>query len=398
MNKTLSVVLLAAATLGFWSCSTPGNRESSAAPRRAISVQIVQVDLAAIPDVFEVPGTVRAKTSTTLSSRIIGQIVSISVGEGDSVRAGQTVAEIDNREASSQLRRVEAAQTEAQEALAEVERGIAAANAALSAAAAIRDLSASTLKRYESLIERRSVSPQEFDEIQARYKAAAAETERAGESLAAVKAKRLQAIAGVERVAAELESAKIALGYARLVSPIDGIVASKPAEPGMLAAPGMPLINIEGKDYELEALVDESRIGSIKQNDPVEVQLDAVAGLFQARVRTIVPAGDPATRTYQVKLELAANTGARSGSFGRAVFSAGSRQALLVPQRAIVRRGQLTSLYVADSGIARLRLVKPGKEHGGGIEILSGLDAGTRIVLNPPSELEDGSRIQSDEE
>jgi RND family efflux transporter MFP subunit len=213
-----------------------------------------------------------------------------------------------------------------------------------------------------------------------------------------MKAKRLQVIARMEQVSAELESAKIAVSYARVLSPMSGIVASKSAEAGMLASPGMPLITIESPDYELEAIVDESRIGSIKPGARAEVRVDAVDGPLPASVRNIVPASDPATRTYEVKLDLPANRLLRSGFFGRAVFSSGERQALLAPKEAVVRRGQLTAVYVADAEVARLRLVKTGKPQGEAIEILPGLDAGTRIVVNPPSTLTDGSRIQTVDE
>jgi multidrug efflux pump subunit AcrA (membrane-fusion protein) len=398
MTKALIVLLLAVTTVLMPSCAKPGNTENFVEAGEAVSVRIAAVQLANIPDVFEVPGTVRATSSTTLSSKIVGQILSLRLREGDRVRAGQTVAEIDNREAVSQLRRVEAAQIEARQALEEIEREIAAAAATVAAATANRDLAASTLKRYETLIERGSISPQEFDEVRTKHKAAAADAERTRESLAAMKARRLQVIARIDQVHAELESAKIAQSYSHVVSPVDGIVASKPAEAGMLASPGMPIIGIESTSYELEAIVDESRIGSIRPGDRAEVRLDAIDGPVPAQVRNIVPASDPSTRTYQVKLDLPLNSAVRSGYFGRAAFSSGSRQALLAPQNAVVRRGQLTAVYAVDGEVARLRLIKTGKQHGESVEILSGLEAGTRIVVNPPSTLMDGARIRRTDE
>jgi multidrug efflux pump subunit AcrA (membrane-fusion protein) len=382
------------ASLWMASCAQPEQTERRGEAGPGVTVETTAVELVTIPETFDVPGTVHPTTSTTLSAKITGQILSIRLREGDAVRAGQTVAEIDNREASVQLRRLESAQMEARQGLEEAERGIGAATAAVSAAGANRDFAASTLKRYEALLERRSISPQEFDEVQTKSKAAAAEAQRAAETLEAAKARRLQVLARIEQVEAELESAKIALSYSRLVSPLDGVVAEKPAEAGMLATPGMPVITIESTGYELEALVEESRIGLVKPGDRAEVRLDAIPGSLPGRVRTIVPAPDPSTRTYQVKLDLPAKAGLRSGYFGRAMFTAGSRPALLAPQDAIVRRGQLTAVYIADGNIARLRLVKTGKQHGEDIEILSGLDVGTRIVVKPPSTLADGARIQ----
>jgi multidrug efflux pump subunit AcrA (membrane-fusion protein) len=82
-----------------------------------------------------------------------------------------------------------------------------------------------------------------------------------------------------------------------------------------------------------------------------------------------------------------------SGFFGRALFPAGNRRTLLVPESALVQRGQLTGLYVVQDKNAFLRLVKTGKHYDSGVEILSGLNAGVRIVVKPGSDVTDGVTI-----
>ena len=378
------------------SCSEPDKAESAAKdPVRAHSEAIQS---ATVSDSFEAPGTVRARTTTVLSSRVSGQIELLAVREGDRVRQGQVVAEIENREAAARLRRVRAAVVEAQRSLDEVEGGIRGAEAAVRAAEANRDLALATRKRYDVLRDRRSVSPQEYDEVDARYKAAVQQTEQAQEGLSAAKARRLQALARIEQAEAETESATLALGYSRIVSPIEGIVTSRPAEPGMLAVPGLPILTIEDtRTYQLEVAVEESRLTAIRPGQNARIEIASLgSAAIEGRVSEIASSSDPASRTYIVKLQLmnfAGERTLRSGLFGRAIFTTGSRQALVVPQSALVHRGQLDGVYIVADDVAVFRIVKTGKPYEQGVEILSGLTPGTRFLTAPSAEVSDGVRI-----
>jgi multidrug efflux pump subunit AcrA (membrane-fusion protein) len=113
----------------------------------------------------------------------------------------------------------------------------------------------------------------------------------------------------------------------------------------------------------------------------------------------IVPASDPASRTYLVKISIAPPGGnqqiIRSGLYGKARFVTGQMQAITIPQKAVVERGQLTSVYVVDqSGIARMRLVKTGKPYSDRVEVLSGLREGEQIVVDSVAVVNDGSRVR----
>jgi membrane fusion protein, multidrug efflux system len=395
MANKLALVALTYLGVLTASCNDAGHANSEPTPVVHASTSVIQ--LRSVPDTFQAPGTIRARTSTVLSSKIVGQIVSLNVREGDRVRPGQVVAEIDNREANNQLRRSQAAVAEAQRGLDEAERGIQAAHAAARAAETNRDLAESTRKRYDVLRERRSVSPQEFDEVDAKYKAAALEAEQARENLGAAEARRLQISSRIEQAEAEVETARVSLGYSKIASPIDGIVTARRAEPGMLASPGMPLIAIDDdRTYELEATVEESNAGRVTIGQPVPMEIDALPGItMEGRVREIVPTSDPATRTYTVKVQIttAHDSHLRSGFFGRALFSAGDRQALVIPESALTRRGQLEGVYIVENGAALRRLIRTGKHYGENIEVLSGLAPGTRIVTTPTAEITDGVKI-----
>jgi membrane fusion protein, multidrug efflux system len=135
----------------------------------------------------------------------------------------------------------------------------------------------------------------------------------------------------------------------------------------------------------------------IRRAEPVSVVIESAgAAPVAASLGEIVPAADPASRTFMVKLDLPPGLAVRSGMFGRASFPLGTRMALAVPAGAIVERGQLAAVYVLDTqGIARLRIIKVGRRMGTQVEVLSGLTAGERIVLSNPHDVVDGSRVEA---
>jgi membrane fusion protein, multidrug efflux system len=396
MRRTIgltALMLLAALTS---SCSKKPEAATAKLPL-VKDVKIEKVASATIDDFYEATGTVRSKTTSIVSSRIIGSIIAVRVHEGERVRAGQVLIEIDKRDADAQLQKAQAGMREASNALEEIERNIGAAQSAKAAAEANQALAASTFNRYRVLFERRSVSPQEFDEVQAKHRVADAEAERANRMLSSLASRKNQVLAKIDQAKADVASAQVYAGYARVTSPINGIVTAKHVDTGTMATPGAPLITIEDdSQYRLEAAVEESRIGHIQANDRVQVRIDALGGLeLTGRVSEIVPTADPASRSHTVKIDLPAQPSLRSGSYGRASFAAGQTQAITIPLRAVIERGQLVSVFVVDdSGAARVRFIKTGKPYGDRVEVLSGLSDGELIVVDGVAGVSDGSRVQ----
>jgi multidrug efflux system membrane fusion protein len=395
--KAAGVLVASAIALFNIAC---GRKQEAAAEKAAPirNVKIEKVVAAPIDDFYEATGTVRSKTTSVVSSRIIGSIMAIHVREGDRVRAGQSLIEIDSREASAQLQKAKAGMREAESALDEIERTLQAAGSAKTAAEASLALAASTYNRYKQLLERRSVSPQEFDEVQAKYKVADAEAERATRILSSLAARKDQVLAKIDQAKADVINAQVYASYTRVASPMNGIVTAKSAEVGAMAAPGTPLLTLEDESrYRLEASVEESQIRNIHLSDKVQVRIDSLGDEeVSGTVSEIVPAADPASRSHTVRIDLPSRPALRSGSFGRARFSSGQKQAITILQSAITERGQLVSVFVVDqSGTARLRLIKTGKTYDDRVEVLTGLSAGERIVVERVEAVTDGSRIES---
>ena len=363
----LSLVLLASMA-GLIGCSSEP-QPAAAPPETLHNVSVFTVRRADIPDLLQVVGTVRAARTSDLASQMMGNIVEIRVHEGDRVQQGQVLAVIDDSQPRAAVERETGALTAAQEQLI-------AANSDLS-------LAESTLKRYQSLYEKKSVSPQEFDEVRARKQAALA--------------RRDMAQAGEGQADAALSQARTALGYTRIRAPFDGVITAKKADPGTLASAGMPIFTLEDvRRYRLEAAVNESDLRYVRKGKEVPVVVDALGDTsLKGSVVEIVPAADAATRTFLVKIELPADSQLRSGLFGRAEFSRGDRQALLIPASAIVDRGQLHGVFVLDQNhVASLRYVTLGGVSGSVIEVLAGLQEGEHLVAQPGELDLSGKRVE----
>ena len=378
MNQLLPLTILILMTAG---CSQQLARVAAAgAEQRVATVQVETVADSEIADIYQASGSVRARYSAAIASKIAADILEVRAQTGDHVQAGQTLIVLDRRDLEANLLRSEAARAEAESAIDETESAITAARANF-------ELARVTHKRFQDLLANASVSQQEFDESQARLRSTEATLEMAASKRRQIGARRSQA-------EAEIAAARVALGYATLTAPFAALVTERKADPGSLATPGAPLLTLEREgNPRLEASIDESRLGLVRVGESVPVEIDGLNRTVTGRVAEVVPSVDAATRSFTVKIDLPALPGLRSGMFGRAGFAAGKRGALLVRQSAVLERGQIRSVYVVEGDSARLRFVTLGEGRDDQREVLSGLTGGERIIVTPPPLLADGGRV-----
>jgi len=347
----------------------------------SVTVQVVAASEVEWPETYEATGTVRARASAVISSRVMGYIRDVKAQAGDRVTQGKLLIVLDARDLDAQFRQAEAAVHEAHSAMPEVESAVAAAKAQL-------DLAEVTLRRMKDLFEKKSISNQEFDEASTRWKAAEANHRM-------TLARREQLASKIRQAEEALEAARIMRSYSQIAAPFTGVVTDKRVNPGDLATPGAPLLTIEREGaYRLEAPVAESRLAQIRPGQTASIVLEALDKKIEARVSEIVPAVDAASRAYTVKLDLPALGQIRSGMFGRVLFTLGARKALAVPAAAVIERGQLQSVLVTEDGVARTRLVTLGTSAGGRREVLSGVSAGDKVIVPVPAGLADGARVE----
>jgi len=345
-------------------------RTIAPAPETVSNVQLITAQKTTAPDWLEAVGTVRAAQTSQLASQIVGSIVAVQVHEGERVQNGQALALIDDAQQRAAVEQATAAELVAQKEVA--------------AGESENTLTESTLKRYQQLYEKKSVSPQEFDEVKARSESSSARLEMAR--------------AGLAQANAALAQARTALGFTRIRAPFDGVLTERKVDAGTLASPGMVLFTVEDtRSYRLEVTVDESDVRVVHVGQTAPLNIDALGGdQLVGKVVQIVPAADPSSRSFLVKIELPRNPQIRSGFFGRAQFARGERPALLIPRTAVVERGQLHGAYVLDANqIAGLRYLTLGKSTGWQVEVLTGLEPGDKLIAAPGERDLGGKRIGS---
>jgi RND family efflux transporter MFP subunit len=330
-NIAVAAAILGAVLAGGCRKGQPETPAGSTAPAAAVRTAVVTNRSVTLTE--DASATVRARVRAIIEAKTIGHIQELHAVPGRFVKKDDLLAQLAPAEAQARFDQTRAVEQQTR----------------------------NDLDRVTALVRGNVATPAELDAVQSRHRVAQA------------------ALAG----------AQTALGYTRVLAPFDGVVTRKFADPGDLAAPGKPLVEIEQTGaLRIEADVPESMIANLALGQTLRVTLGSNA--TTATVSELPPAADPASRTVQVKLDLPPGTTARSGQFARLAVPVSAGPQIRVPAAALLRRGQMEIVFVARDGQAILRLVKSGKRFDDEIEILSGLEPGESIIMNPPAALRDG--------
>lgn len=300
---------------------------------------------------YVLDGVVQAIKQSTVSAQASGRIVSFTVKAGDKVRAGQVLASIDDREALVGAQRAQAqinqADADLRNAKAQMER--------------TRDLQAQGF-----------VSRAALDNANAQFQSAQAQREQA---------------------AASARQSALAQGYTRVTAPMDGWVLQTFAQAGDLAVPGSPLLVVYApQPLRASVQVPASRAQGVRNAKATSVLVDDGNGAVRSitpQNRLEVPSSDPVSQTTEWRLDLPAKDAATllPGQQVRVQFAvegATSSNRLLVPNSAVVHRGELSAVYVVANKQFVLRAVRLGEPQGGSqVEVLSGLRAGDVVATDP---------------
>jgi RND family efflux transporter MFP subunit len=326
-------------------------------------------------------GTVRARVTSTVAAQMMGTVLEVRAHVGEQVSAGQLLAVIDAREIEARRAEAVAGGNEARQAIPEAKSAVSGAKASL-------ELAETTGRRMKELFDKKSISPQEFDEAQARVKVARSNVEMA-------EAKRLQLDERIRQAEENLSRVETMRSYSRVTSPFAGVIVERRIEPGALASPGTPLFVIEQAGrYRFETALEESAITKVRVGTPATVEIESLGRRIDTRVTEIVPVLDAASRSLLVKFDLPTTAGLRSGLFGRVQFALGPESRLMIPEGAIQMQGQVASVLVPEAGQARRRMVTLGVRSNQMREVLSGLEEGERVIVSLPAGLTDGSRVE----
>ena len=313
------------------------SRSADQIPNRALGVALSE-KLAVRREVI---GSIQSRVAIEAASRSAARITEIKVRADDRVKRGEVIAKLDAIESQAQV--------------AQAQGQLTAAQGELSRATADQ-------KRFSALFARGSVTASEHDAAEAAYRGAAG---RVAQAQAAVAAAR----AGLE--------------YATVRAPVDGVVVERLAEPGDMAMPGKPLVRLYDETaLRVELEVPEDLAQKIEIGTPLEVTVASTGAVYDTGVSEIVPASDPASRSFLVRASLPSRQHLQPGMFARATFTVGSESVITVPREAIEEVGQLATVRVVSEGRIETQMVSLGRRFGDRVEILAGLHAGQRVILD----------------
>ncbi len=287
-----------------------------------------------------VPANIGARQATTISSRTLARITHIAVRAGDTVVQGQLLLELERSDLESRL--------------AQSKEQVRAAEARLTEAR-------QNLERAEQLHSQRLIAEALVDEARSRHDALAAEL-------------------ATDRQA--VNEAEIAISFTRILSPIDGLVVERFAEPGDTASPGDKLLSLYNPlSLRIEAAVREELALPLTLGQKLEVEIPSLNKTLPAQIEELVPAADPGSRSFMVKARIDYMDQLLPGMYARLLVPANTESLILVPSERVTEYGQLDIVWVQSNGRIDRRFVRIGREaQPGMLEIISGLDEGELVV------------------
>lgn len=328
-------------------CGEPPAPKPAAQP--ALELKTAPAEVRDIALTTSAEAVIEAVRQSTVSAQIAGRIVDLRFDVGDFVKQGEVIARIDER-AVTQAEAASVAQ-------------VREAQAALGNARA-------QFERSKQLLAQKFISQAALDQAEAAYKAA--------------QARVTALLAGAGAAATERS-------FATVVAPYSGVVSARLVELGEMATPGRPLMTgFDPSTLRVVATVPQAQVAAIRALGRARIEVPSLGRWVDVKSMTVVPAADPRTHTTQVRLELPADVrGVYPGVYARAHFVVGSAPRLLVPRAAVVRRSEVTAVYVVDERggaqlrpqLRQIRLGDAGDETS--VEVLAGLQPGERVALEP---------------
>ncbi|MBP9914780.1 MAG: efflux RND transporter periplasmic adaptor subunit [Thiobacillaceae bacterium] len=350
--KPLVVALSLSLPLTLIGCSGEDKARTAQEARRTVQAQTTIIQPSEGLATTAVTGTVEALESVRVASRLMGYIRDIAVVEGQAVKAGQRLFTIDPLDIEGAVEQARLGVKQAEDAMKDAE---------------------ADYKRFENLYKDEVVTRQNYEKMKLNYD---------------------MAVTRAAQAKAGLGTAQGQMRYATVTSPINGVVTQKLANEGDIAAPGHPVLMVENPArLQVRGSVSEDIHRGLKLGAQVMVEVDGQDQAVAAKVAQLAPAADPMTHTYTVKLDIAA-PGLKSGTFARILFPTGKRTVLAVPEAAVLERAGIVGVFVVDAqGSAQYRMVRLGKQEGGLVEVLSGLNPGDKVVTGNANAVNNGDNV-----
>jgi RND family efflux transporter MFP subunit len=332
------LVVISCVVLAFWPSTKVHAQHLSKKTPPVVSVESKQVQ-----SYYKAVGTVEPALQSNLEARITAKITKVLVHPGEKVVTGQLLVVLDDRDLQAQVM--------------QAEQSVASAQARLTQTKA-------NYFRMQKLIKPGYVTPGDFDKSKSDF---------------------LQAQAGLLQSQKALREAQVGLSFCKIRAPSDGVILEKFANAGDQASVAKVLLRFQGKDLlRLVTSIPEDLFSVLHLGDKLHVAIDSLNQKIFGTVSEIVPAIDPATRTFDVKVNIPAEKPLKvyAGMFGQLWIPTGQKTVLVIPKSVIKRQGQLESVTVFNNGVSQSVMITTGLDFGADYVIVdSGLNEGDRVVV-----------------
>jgi RND family efflux transporter MFP subunit len=335
-----------------------------------MTVEVATATRATVSQELTVVGNLIGDTTVAVVPRAAGRLENVFVKLGDRVSRGQRIAKIEDQELQEQLRQQEAAQQVSQATIRQREADL--------------QLARTNVERSRSLFERQLLPKQTLDDNEARYQSA----------VAALDLARAQSTQSNAR----LQELRVNMTNTVVVSPVNGFIARRAADPGAFVSQNAPVVDVvDISSVRLVVNVVEKDLKLVSVGDPTDVEVDAFPGeTFTGRIARVSPVLDPATRTFPIEIEIPNPTfRLKPGMYARVGIKIEEREnALVVPANALVDVGGKRGVFLAQAdNSAKFQDVEIGIEEDDRVEIRAGLTDGQRVVTTGAASLRDGDRF-----
>ncbi|WP_210404438.1 efflux RND transporter periplasmic adaptor subunit [Chroococcidiopsis sp. TS-821] len=401
-------------TVALTACnSLPSESEASAQQGQSrANQQITPVDVAiartgSLTEQPEYTGTTAPAREVSLRSQVTGQVLSIGVDVGDTVRQGQTLARLDDALLVSAVNQAEAELASLRAAVARAQNQVSNAQAQVERSRLELQQAQADLARQERLLQEGAVPAQQAEQARTEAQTAAQILRAAQEQVRTEQQAQAAAQSQVTAQEAVVAQAKRQQSYARLTAPIAGRVMQRLTEVGNLVQPNTEIVRIgDFSRIQVNVEISELELARIRQGQTVSVRLDAFPDeVFEGQVSRISPAADRTARLIPVQVVIPNSNGQiGSGLLARVQFASEETQRVIVPQTALPPtqgspQQQESTIYVvnetaASEGTVTARQVTLGQSANGQVEILSGLQPGERFVARSGGALTDGATVR----
>lgn len=409
------VVIIVILGLAAWRVVGSRSRASVPVPQptaASVPVEVAPVGMRDLVDLVSAGGTIEATDTVDVTAKIGGRVIRVTVREGDTVRAGQLLAQLETGELVAQLQQAQAGLDAARARLALLQQGArpqeqAQAAAAVDQASANYAMAKANYDRMQMLFETGAISQAQLDAAKLQMDVSRSQLEAARQQQSLVRTgARPQEIgmarAQVEQAQGAVAFIRVQIANASITSPVSGVLTHRGINLGEVASPAVgslstPLFTV-AKVTSVYATLDvsETDLGKVHQGQPVAVRVDSFPGrLFQGTVRDIAEAGDPRTRIFKVKALLPnADRALKPAMFARGEITVGRAPgAIVIPRDAVSTENGKPSVFVVEGGTARTRTIQVGRTYGPLIRVLAGLRTGESVVIAGQSGLTDGTAV-----